>query len=214
MSAATAASGSPIAALSKQTAALLGADILITFFSKTLLPCIYIYLGIRVLQIITENQMFARLSAFIKVSVTNVLKYLLIIYFGYISINGIVSHAADTLAKKATKTAVSTLIPVVGGVVSDGTEAVFAAAAVLKNTIGVFGVIAIVAMAAFPLAWMGVNYLILRLSAALSFSVDGGGASQAMDALADCLSLVFALCAAAVSLVMITAVVFMRSAGY
>lgn len=214
LGAATAASGSPFSSAARQAAALFGADLLITLFSRILLPCVYICLAMRLIQIISDNQMFSRLSGLIRTAITTALKYILVIYFGYVTISGIAGSAADTLAKKTAKTVISSSVPIVGGIVSEAAESLFAGAAVLRSSIGLLGVIAIIALSAMPLISVGCGYLMMRTTSALSCSIDGRGTSQAIDAIADALCLIFAMCAAAAALLIITAVIFMKTAGY
>ena len=127
LTAAGAASGMPGASIAKQGAALLFSDIMITLFSRLFMPLVYMIVALRAVGIVSGNQFFAKASAGFKNIVTAVLKYLLTLYIAYISIMGIVGAAADTLAKKAVKTAVSTGVPVVGSVLGEAAESILPA---------------------------------------------------------------------------------------
>ena len=126
------------------------------------MPLVYMIVALRAVGIVSGNQFFAKASAGFKNIVTAVLKYLLTLYIAYISIMGIVGAAADTLAKKAVKTAVSTGVPVVGSVLGEAAESIFAGAALVKNSIGVFGILGILGCAVVPLLSSGISYLVLR----------------------------------------------------
>ena len=60
-----------------------------------------------------------------------------------------------------------------GGIIADASETVLAGAGMLKNTIGVFGMLAILAACAYPFLQLGVQYLLYKLTAYLA---SGGGA--------------------------------------
>ena len=64
--------------------------------------------------------------------------------------------------------AISGVVPVVGGIISEAAETVLAGAGVLKNTIGLAGTLAILAACAYPFLQLGVQYLLYKLTAFLS----------------------------------------------
>lgn len=66
------------------------------------------------------------------------------VFVGLLTVKGLVSGAADTVTVRATKFMISSFVPVVGGALSDAYNSVFGCLGVVKNTVGVFGIIAIV----------------------------------------------------------------------
>ena len=80
---------------------------------------------------------------------------------------------------KVAKAAISGVVPVVGGIISDASETVLAGAGMLKNTIGVFGTLAILAACAYPFLQLGVQYLLYKLTAFLAGRGGGAGTVQA-----------------------------------
>lgn len=60
---------------------------------------------------------------------------------------------------KAAKFTMSSLVPVVGGILSDAAETVLAGAGILKNAVGVFGMLAVLAMCVVPFLQLGIHYL-------------------------------------------------------
>lgn len=67
---------------------------------------------------------------------------------------------------KACKTAISTALPVVGGIISDAAGTVVAGAEAMRNTLGVFGMVALLAICVSPFAVMALNYIGYKLTAA------------------------------------------------
>ncbi len=210
LTAAGIAAGEGGAAVARQSAALLCADLLITLLNRVFLPLCCIVLVLRGVGIIAQNPFFARLSAFCKTSVLLILRVFLTLYFGYLTIAGLVGGAADSLAKRAAKTAVSAGIPLIGGVLTDAAEAIYAGAALARNTIGVFGLIAVLGCALLPLLSAGGAYLCLRVSAALAQNLPETGGHEAIDAVADAVGMVFAMCAAATALLLLTVIICMH----
>ncbi len=213
LTAAGVAAGSTGASIAKQSAALLFSDILITLFANVFVPLVYMTVALRAVGIISGNPFFSRISSSVKNTMSTVLKYLLTLYFAYISIMGIIGSAADTLAKKATKTAISTAVPVVGGVIGEAAESVFAGAALIKNSVGVFGILGILGCAVTPLLSSGISYLVLRGAAMLTSAIPENGSQQAIETLADAMSMIFGMCCASVALLLITVIVIMKISG-
>ena len=211
MTAAGTAAGGGGAAIAKQGAALLFSDLLITLFVKVFMPLTYAALVLRAVGILSQNTFFARFSGFIKNTSSLAIRTLLTLYLAYISVMGLVGSAADTLAKKAAKTAVSAGIPVVGGVLTEAAESIYAGGAMIKNTLGVFGLIAIMSCALLPLLSTGVSYLALRAGAALAQNTQDHGGREAIDAVADAVSMVFAMCAGTAALLLLTVIICMKT---
>ena len=213
MTAAGVAAGSGSAAFAKQSAVVLGADLLIVLFSKCLLPLTYVSLGIRAVGILSQNAFLNRFSTFIRSTTGLVIRTLLTLYLGYLSVCGLVGSAADTLAKKAAKTAVSAGIPVVGGTLTEAAESVFAGGAVIRSMLGVFGLIGVLSCALLPLLSTGLSYLSLRAAAAIAQCVPDHSGREAVDAVADAVSMAFAMCAGAVAMLLISVILCMKSVG-
>ena len=73
-----------------------------------------------------------------------------------------IAGSADAVAIKAAKFAVSGMVPVVGGILSDAAETVLAGAAAVRSTAGVLGLLAILAITAAPFLKLGFQYLLLK----------------------------------------------------
>jgi stage III sporulation protein AE len=93
---------------------------------------------------------------------------LLAAYVLYITVSGVLSGAADTVAVKTTRAALGGFVPVVGGIIGDAAEAILAGASVIRASIGVFGLLAVLAIALTPFIRLGIAYLLFKLTAALA----------------------------------------------
>ena len=74
---------------------------------------------------------------------------------------------ADAAALKAAKATFGTFIPVVGSILADASEAVLVGTGVLRSAMGIYGILAILAVFLEPFCRIGIQYLILRLTASL-----------------------------------------------
>ena len=96
------------------------------------------------------------------------LKTILYIYTGYISITGIVGGTTDATILKATKLSISGMVPVVGNILSDASEAVLVSAGIMKNAAGIYGLLTIIALWIGPFIRIGVQYVLLKITSGLS----------------------------------------------
>jgi stage III sporulation protein AE len=90
------------------------------------------------------------------------------IFTGYISVTGIVSGATDAMTLKATKLTISGVVPMVGNILSDASEAVLVSAGLMKNAVGIYGLLAMLAIGIGPFIQLGAQYLLLKVTAGIS----------------------------------------------
>lgn len=148
-------------------------SVLSSAISKLLIPLIYIYIVLCISCSAIGEQMLKNLRSFVKWLMTWCLKIILYIFTGYIGITGVVSGSADASALKATKLTISGVVPVVGNIISDASEAILVSAGVMKNAVGIYGLLAILAMWIGPFLQIGCQYLLLKITAAVT-GVFGG----------------------------------------
>ncbi len=167
MSAALAAQGGAASSAVLYTATALFNSLLSSAVAGLLVPLVYIYLALAVVNAAVGDSMMDRLKGFIKWLMTWGLKISLYAFTAYISITGVISGTTDQAALKATKLTISGMVPVVGGILSDASETILLGAGVVKNAAGIYGLLAIAAVAIGPFLRIGVQYLLLKLTAAV-----------------------------------------------
>ena len=168
LAAATAAAGALTTATAQQVGAVVLVDALLRLIQELLLPLTYLYVGVLTASAMLPQGRLAPLADGIKKAVTWILTTALLAFTSYLSVAKVISGAADAVTVKMTKAAISGVVPVVGGIISEAAETVLAGAGVLKNTIGLAGTLAILAACAYPFLQLGVQYLLYKLTAFLS----------------------------------------------
>ena len=81
-------------------------------------------------------------------------------------ISGLISATGDMVQTRFAKAAISTALPVVGKMVSDAASTVVAGMGLVRNSIGVFGMIGVVCLCLTPFVSMGIRYLLFKAAAA------------------------------------------------
>lgn len=168
---ATAASGAPAAAAVKHGVTILFSDLLLGIISRFLIPLCYAYAAVNVAWAALGNGGLKRIGGMIKWIITTVLSVLLLAFIAYLNLSGVISGSADAATIKAAKFTMSNLVPVVGGVIADTAETLLAGASVLRNTAGVFGMLAVGGICLGPFLNLGVHYLMYKVTAALAATV-------------------------------------------
>lgn len=121
------------------------------FINTILIPILLVSTAIGILSKISERIPLDRLSKFLKSSIIWVLGVVLTLFVSLVSIEGSLSSSVDGITAKTTKAAVSSFIPVVGKILGDAVDTVIGCASILKNAVGVVGVIAIIGVCITPI---------------------------------------------------------------
>ena len=183
LAAATAASGAVTTATVQQVSTVFFVDLLLRLIRQLLLPLVYLYIGLlTAAACLPENRLGAIAEALKK-----------LVFTIYLSIVRIISGSADSATVKVAKAAISGVVPVVGGIIADASETVLAGAGMLKNTIGVFGMLAILAACAYPFLQLGVQYLLYKLTAYLASVVGAPGLCKLIDGLGGAFGLILGM---------------------
>ncbi|MDF2590200.1 MAG: hypothetical protein K0S41_4041, partial [Anaerocolumna sp.] len=114
---------------------------------------------------ITKEDFLSKLTELLSQIVKWLLKSLLALVVGFNTIQGLILPVADHI-KKSTLLKAAGAIPGVGDVLGTVTESVIGAGILLKNAIGVAGVVVIIIVCAIPVLKLTVTTLIYRVSSA------------------------------------------------
>ena len=193
LSAAVAASGGIVSASVRQVATIFFVDLLLSLIRGLLLPLVYLYIGLLTAAACLPENRLGAIAEALKKLVTWILTTALLVFTIYLSIVRIISGSADSATVKVAKAAISGVVPVVGGIIADASETVLAGAGMLKNTIGVFGMLAILAACAYPFLQLGVQYLLYKLTAYLASVVGAPGLCKLIDGLGGAFGLILGM---------------------
>ncbi|MCL2082031.1 MAG: stage III sporulation protein AE [Oscillospiraceae bacterium] len=200
----TAAAGEPAQATVKQAVTIFAVNMWITMYDRLLIPLFYIYAALVTLNAALTRDILKRLAGLIKWLVGGILSLSLIAFTAYLSISGAIAGKSDELALRAARAALSGGVPVVGSIISDASETVLAGAGVIKTGLGVFGLIAVLGIAAGPVISLGVRYIIFKLGAALAGTVGDDAVAGYVDDLAGLYALLLAVVASSAFLLLIS----------
>lgn len=213
MTAALASQGGISSSAALYAATALFDNILSSLIAVALVPMVYIYLVVAIVNAAAGDDLMKKLRDLIKWALTWGLKIVLYLFTGYIGLTGIITGTADQTAVKATKLTISGMIPVVGGILSDASETVLVSAAAVKNTAGVAGLLTILAVTIMPFLTIALHYLMLKLTSAVSGIFAPKTMSSLVEDISVAMGLVLAMTGSVCLIQMISLVCFMKGMG-
>ncbi len=187
--------------------------ILSSGISAILIPLVYCFLALSVASCATAQEILKKLCEFVKWLCTWLLKTTLYIFTGFIGVTGVISGTADATALKATKLTMSGMIPVVGGILSEASEAVLVGAGVMKNSAGVYGLIAVIAIWITPFLRIGIRYLLLKLTASVCEVFGVKQISVLISSFSDAMGLLLGMTSAICVILVISLTCFLKGVG-
>ena len=180
-----------------------------------LIPVVFIIVIFSIISKISERIQIEKLSKFLRSSVVWVLGIILTIFVGVVSLEGTLSSSVDGITAKTAKTAVSTVIPVVGKILGDVVDSVLGCGIILKNAIGIVGVIIIIGICIMPIIKIATLCIMYSLASAIVQPVADGKIVKILDEMGGVFKLLLGiLCALSVLLIVgITLVVRISNSG-
>lgn len=187
--------------------------LLSSLIAKLLAPMIYFFLALGVSAAAIGEEMLTKLRDLLKGVISWTLKTVLYIFTGYITITGVVSGTTDTAALKAAKLTISGAVPVVGGILSDASEAVLVTAGTVKNAVGIYGMFAVIAIWLGPFLEIGAHYLMLKGTGILCGIFGSKAHSGLVGDFSAALRLLLAMTGSVCLMLMVSMVCFLKGAG-
>lgn len=138
--------------------------ILITSF---IFPLLYLSALLIIVSHLNKNFQATHLAELFKTISLGTLGLFLTIFLGVMSVQGATSAIQDGVALKTTKFITGNFIPVIGRTFTEAADTVLSAALLLKNAIGVVGLLIIVLIAIFPALKIIAISFVYKLAAAL-----------------------------------------------
>lgn len=181
--------------------------------SRFMIPMVYIFLVFSVSNCAFGNEAMRGVADAIKAVLQWLLKTLMIVFTTYMSITGVVSGVTDAAALKAAKVTISSVVPVVGGILSDASESVLVSMGMMKNAAGIYGILAVLAVFLGPFIKVGTQYLLLKISSGICGIFGNKRISSLIDDFSAAMGLLLAMVAACCLLVFISTVCFMKGIG-
>ena len=181
--------------------------------SALLIPMTYLYLAFSTGSAALGQDPLKKLRDLIRSIITWSLKTIITVFTTYISLTGVITGTADAAALKAAKATVSTVVPVVGGILSGASETMLLSAAVLKNAAGLYGIFAVLAIFLDPFLRILLDYWMLKATGAICSIFGSGPVSDLLEDFSKAMGMLLAMTGTGCIMMLLGTVCFMKGVG-
>ena len=188
LSAAVAASGGILSASIRQVATVFFVDLLLSLIRGLLLPLVYFYVAAAAADAMLPGRHLAGISTAIRKGTVWLLTGALALFTLYLTVSGAAAGSADTVTAR----------------LADAADAVLAGAGAVRNTVGVAGLLAVLAVCLLPLVRLGTQYLVYKAAAFLAGVLGAERLTGLIDALGGAFGLIFGMTGACGLLLLIS----------
>ena len=185
------------------------------FIYNIILPLVLVSTALGIVSKISDRIQIDKLSKFFKSSVVWILGVVLTLFVGVVSLEGNLSSSVDGITAKTAKSAVSTIIPVVGKVLGDVVDSVLGCGIILKNAIGLIGVIIVIGICIIPIIKIATMCIMYSLASAVVQPIADDKIVKVLDEMGGVFKLLLGiLCSLSVMLIVgITLVIKISNSG-
>ncbi|MEH6891345.1 stage III sporulation protein AE [Bacillus sp. JJ864] len=176
------------------------------------LPLLLLATILSIVSTMSDQYKVTKLSKLLQNVSVSIIGIFLTIFLGVLSVQGTTTAVADGIAVKTAKFVTGNFIPVVGRMFTEAADTVLSASALLKNTVGIVGVVILLLIVAFPAIQIFCIAFIYKFAAAVLQPVGGGAIIQCLDIIGRSIIYVFA-CLAIVSFMFFLSITIVIAAG-
>ena len=200
------AAGNPTLALTYGSFAMAAAQAAAQTAGNIIMPLCGAFSAFGVSASLSPELKLIKLADMIKKLTIGVLSFVAAAFSAVLGLKSLLAGSADTLASKGIKLALSSAVPIVGGALSDAYSSIIGSVSLLKSTVGVFGVIAVVMIDLPVVLQLTARIILLKLLGVLSSSMGDDTTGEVLDTLSSALTVINAA-------VIFTAALFIISTG-
>lgn len=124
---------------------------IIEIVTNIVLPLFIFTLVFSVISNLSKNVKLSKLTDFFKSSSTTILVVTFTIFTAFLSIQGLTGGAFDGVSIRAAKFATKSYIPILGGYLADGFDLILASSVLIKNSVGVAGLLLLICTILLPI---------------------------------------------------------------
>ena len=190
-------------------------NIIGNIINDILVPTMLIVVIFSVISKISERVQIEKLSKFLKSGIIWFLGVALTVFVGVVSLEGTLSSSVDGITAKTAKAAVSTMIPVVGKVLGDVVDSVLGCGVILKNAVGIVGIIIVIGICIMPIIKIATLSITYSLASAIIQPIADSKISKLLEEMSGVFKVLLAiLCSLSVMLIIgITLVIKISNSG-
>ncbi|GAA0346039.1 stage III sporulation protein AE [Bacillus carboniphilus] len=182
------------------------------FINAVVLPLLFLSAILSIVSTLSDQHKVTQLAQLLRNWSIGLLGIFMTVFLGVISVQGATAAVSDGVAIRTAKFLTGNFIPVIGRMFTDAADTVINASVLLKNTVGIVGVVLLLVIAAFPALKILIIAFIYKFAAALLQPLGGGPVIKCLDIISKSMIYIFASLAI-VSFMFFLSVTIMIAAG-
>jgi stage III sporulation protein AE len=138
-----------------------------TLISTVIFPLLFLSAILSIVSSFSVKYQLTKLAQLLRTISLGIMGSFLTIFLAVLSLQGATTAVADGIALRTAKYLASNFVPVVGRVFSDAADTVVGASLLVKNTVGMAGVLILLLLVAFPALKILILAFVYNLSSAI-----------------------------------------------
>jgi stage III sporulation protein AE len=138
-----------------------------TLISTVIFPLLFLSAILSIVSSFSVKYQLTKLAQLLRTISLGIMGSFLTIFLAVLSLQGATAAVADGIALRTAKYLASNFVPVVGRVFSDAADTVVGASLLVKNTVGMAGVLILLLLVAFPALKILILAFVYNLSSAI-----------------------------------------------
>ena len=176
------------------------------------LPLLFLSTLLSLVSMLSDHYKVTQLAGLLRNWSVGLLGIFMTVFLGVISVQGVSTAVADGIGIRTAKFVTGNFIPVIGRMFTDAADTVIGASLLLKNTVGIAGVVILLIMTAFPALKILLIAMVYKVAAAILQPLGAGSMIKCLDIISKNIVYVFAALAI-VSLMFFLTVTVIVAAG-
>ncbi len=188
----TAVGGTTSVSVYQPTVAVLSGTI-INIFTSVLMPIFIFRLVFSVISNLSNNIKLSKFADFFSSGFKWIIGIIFTVFSAFLAIQGITAGSIDGISFRTAKYAIKNSVPIVGRYLSDGLNLIIASSVLIKNAVGVCGLLLLFATIVIPLIKIIVFMFGLKLASAVLEPITDSRITNFLSMIASSVSLLIVL---------------------
>lgn len=188
----TALSGNVSVSVYQPAMAMLSGTV-ISVFVNVLMPIFTFMLVFIIISNLTTNIKFNKFADFFSSCFKWIMGIVLMLFSSFVSIQGIMAGSIDTISIKTAKYTIKSAVPIIGGFLSDGVSLIMVSSVLIKNAVGVGGLILLFGSVLMPIVKIIVFSFLMKLASSILEPIADNRITSFVSSIAKAIQMLVAL---------------------
>ena len=177
------------------------------FFNSFILPLIIVLMVFTIVNNFSSSVKLNGFCALIKSIIKWAIGICFTVFLGIVAIQGLLGSTFDGVTIKTAKYTINKMVPIIGGMFSDTVDVLISCTLLIKNAVGIAGILIIAGIIIAPVFTILAHYFLFKITSAVLEPAAGDTLGKFAADAADVLLLLFAAVLAAAAMFFITVAV-------